>query len=156
MVRPTLRDVLLLLALQVGLGLAIAAIVDLLPVTTRAQNWTTVIGLMVGTQVFATIKERRRPGTVGSPGFGHHLALRATVGQLLLAALFGAFAKIVWPDEVDATVAQLGWGLIGIIACIAVLLCYGVTRAGLSTVLRSLARVKAAAARRTQPPTATP
>src|SRR5262245_13149960 len=109
--KPTLRDVLLLLGLQFGIAALAAGILAVLPISSGSHSWVAGLAALIAAQSFAMIKDRKHPGTVGAPGYAHRLAVGVTIAQLVLAGLFVGFAALVSYDEMEATAAQLGWWL---------------------------------------------
>ena len=62
--KPTWRDVLLLVALQFGACVAIALLLALLRINDGSNSWVGLVGGIMGAQVFTILRERRRPGLV--------------------------------------------------------------------------------------------
>jgi hypothetical protein len=153
--KPTLRDVLLLLGLQLGTAAAALVILALLPIPTGSNSWIGGVAVLIGGQSFPFIKERKSPGSVATPGFAHRLALAASLGQLMLAAAFAGVVALVAPDDAARIAAQMGWWL-AVVVAVSVPLCYGLTRWGLALGLRNLTRAKAIAAKKSSPPASKP
>ena len=144
--KPSARDVAILLALQVGLSAIMAAVLALLPFDTGSRSWVAGVGVMVGTQAFAQLSVKRHPDGFG-PGYAHRLALAAALGQLVIGGLFAA--ALVGADP--SIVAKLGMRpatFVLVIVVVAGPLTYGLTRWGFRSGLRATARVREAAARR--------
>lgn len=144
--KPSAREVAILLALQVGLSAVMAAVLALLPFDTGSGSWVAGVGIMVGAQAFVQLAAKRHPDGFG-PGYAHRLALAAAVGQLVIGGLFAAV--VVGADA--SSVAKLGIGpaaFVLVVVGVAGPLAYGLTRWGFRTGVRAVARVREAAARR--------
>jgi hypothetical protein len=144
-VKPTLRDVAVLTALQLGCAAVMSAVMSLFLTTGGSNGWIGGLGLMIGAQSFVMLEWRKRPGRVSAPGFTHRLSLWAVVAQLAVTAVFvGVLA--IWSSETVVEFASgLGWGW-AIVVAVAAPLIYLMTRAGLSMGLKNLARAQAAEA----------
>ena len=139
--KPTPRDLLLLLGLQVGIGLLMGVVVALLPFGSGSGAWVAAVGAMIGAQSFVLFKERKQPGSF-VPGFAHRLALGATAGQLVLAGVYAAF--FVTPETVHDLGINVGVFL-ALVVGISAPLAYGLTRWGLRMGLSNVERMKKAA-----------
>jgi hypothetical protein len=138
--KPTLRDVLLLVGLQIGIGAIAGALVAALPIHGGSGGWTAGLGVLVGSQAFVIHKEKKEPGRIVGP-YAHWLALWAAVAQLVVGALFAIAATVAWPEAIEGL--GLGAGMfVLIVAAIAGPLTYGFTRWGVRMGLKAAQRAK--------------
>ncbi len=138
--RPTPRDVLLLVGLQIGIGAIAGALVAALPIHGGSGGWTAGLGVLVGSQAFVIHKEKKEPGSIVGP-YAHWLALWAALAQLVVGALFAIAATVAWPEAIEG----LGLGasvFVLIVAAIAGPLTYGLTRWGVRMGLKAAQRAK--------------
>jgi hypothetical protein len=145
-VKPSARDVAILLALQVGLSVVMAAVLALLPFDTGSGSWVAGVGIMVGAQAFVQVSAKRHPDGFG-PGYAHRLALAAAIGQLVIGGLFAA-AVVVADPSIVTKVGMSPAAFVLLIVVVAGPLTYGLTRWGFRTGVRAAARAREAAARR--------
>lgn len=127
-------EVALLLGLQVGVGLLGAGILAVLPFDTGSGSWMGGVAVLVGSQTYVMIKEKRRPG--GTAPIVHGLALWAALGQLVLGALFFAGAALLVPEAAAELRAAPHW--LGVLAVLVPLLVYAMTRFGLRMGLKNV------------------
>lgn len=138
-VRPTRRDVLILVAFQLGGGVIAALLAAVLP--GDASVGMTAVGLMVGAHAFAHFKQSREPGCfVGS--FAHWLAVWAALAQIAIGVPIMAVVVMAQP-EVPFGVSTGTFLLV--VTAITGPLVYGVTRMGIRMALRFGPRAKTAA-----------
>jgi hypothetical protein len=138
-VKPTARDVVLLLALQVCISALGAGILALLPFNAGPGSWVGGLGIMVGAQSFVVFKARKHPDAFDGGAYSHRLALYAALGQLALGGLAAVGIAVAAPQVLDS----LGVGtvvFILVVAGLAGLLTYGLTRWGFRMGLSALAR----------------
>ena len=136
--KPTWRDVLLLVALQFGASMAVSVLLALLRINDGSNSWVGIVGAMIGAQVFAIMREKKRPGFV--PASAHELAAGSSVFEAALGAVFLLLARKTGLVQIS------GSGLI-MLMTLTVLLNYGLTRWGLRLGIRY---VEKAAAERTE------
>jgi hypothetical protein len=150
-VKPTLRDVVVLAALQVGMAGLMTAVISLLPSTGGTNSWVGAVGAMIGAQSYVMLDWKRRPGRVTAPGFAHRLSMWAIVAQLVLAALALGVLAAVSPETLAKHASALGgWWVV--VVLVAAGLTYLMTRVGLRMGIKNLARAQAAAEAKKKPP----
>jgi hypothetical protein len=133
--KPTVGDVFLLVAMQVGIAALGVVIVALLPFHVDAGSWIGALGAMAGAQTFAMLREQRRPGSVDR-AFAHRLALLAAAGHMALGLAFGAAAWIVVPETI-APLLQLGAWIAPVAIVLGGAIGYGATRLGVNLGLKN-------------------
>ncbi|HLK88566.1 MAG TPA: hypothetical protein VKZ18_01655 [Polyangia bacterium] len=152
--KPSARDIAILLALQMGISAVMAVLLALLPFDAGSGSWVAGVGIIVGSQSFVQLSVKRYPDGFG-PGYAHRLGLAAAVGQLVIGGL--AAAAVVVGDA--SVVAKLGISpaaFVLIIVAVAGPLAYGLTRWGFRIGERAAARMRAAAGRRAEKATPDP
>jgi hypothetical protein len=132
--RPTWRDVLLLVALQFAASMAITVLLALLRINDGSNTWVGIVGAMIGAQVFAIMREKKRPGFV--PATLHELAFAGSVFEAALGAAFFLAAR-------KAGIVHLSNGGFVLLMALTVLLNYGLTRWGLRLGIRYVAKAAA-------------
>jgi hypothetical protein len=126
--KPTWRDVMLLVALQAAASLACTLLLAVLGIADGSQNWVSIIGAMMGAQVFGILREKKRPGFVVA--HKHQLALSSTLFQVAIA--LGA----VVASKPPAGEAKVSTSTLIVLMSVAGLLSYGLTRWGLRMGIR--------------------
>ena len=126
-----------LIGMQLGLGALAAAVIALLPFDAGPTSWIGGLGVMLGAQSFAMMREHRAPGDVA--GKARALAIGAACGHLALGALVVLVIAVTdgAPREVDR--ATLGW-LIPLVVVVGTALVFALTLWGLRTGVRTVAR----------------
>jgi len=137
-VRPTRRDVLLLVSFQLGGGVIAAVASALLPGDSGVGM--TAVGLMVGAHAFAHFKQSREPGCfVGS--FAHWLAVWAAVAQIAIGV---PILAVVVTTQPEVPFGMSAGTFLLVVTAITGPLVYGVTRMGFRLALRFGSRAKTA------------
>jgi hypothetical protein len=132
--KPTWRDVLLLVALQFGASMAVSVLLALLRINDGSNSWVGIVGAMIGAQVFGIMREKKRPGFV--PASAHELAAGSSVFEAALGAAFFLAARKAGLVHIS------GSGFIVLMA-LTVLLNYGLTRWGLRLGIRYVEKAAA-------------
>jgi len=132
--KPTWRDVLLLVALQFGACVAIALLLALLRINDGSNSWVGLVGGIMGAQVFTILRERRRPGLVAAAA--HELALQSTGVEVGIAGL------LLYLLRAQMKVQMSGSALVLVVG-FTMLVNYALTRWGLRMGVRYLARAAA-------------
>jgi hypothetical protein len=132
--KPTWRDVLLLVALQFGACVAIALLLALLRINDGSNSWVGLVGGIMGAQVFTILRERRRPGLVAAAA--HELALQSTGVEVGIAGL------LLYLMRAQMKVQMSGSALVLVVG-FTMLVNYALTRWGLRMGVRYLARAAA-------------
>jgi hypothetical protein len=132
--RTTWRDVLLLVALQFGASLAISVLLALLRINDGSNSWVGIVGAMIGAQVFAILREKKRPGFV--PASAHELSIGSSAFEASLGAVFFLAAR-------KAGLVQVSGGGFAVLIMLTVLLNYGLTRWGLRLGIRYVQKAAA-------------
>jgi hypothetical protein len=144
-VKPTPREVLSLLGLQLGIGAVAATVLALLPLPTSPMGWVGALAAWTGAQTFATLKQKKQPGRfVGR--FSHWLAIWAAIGQLVAAGLLVGALAVASPESIAGLRPWAGW-LVLLAVAVGGPLVYGLTRGGISAGLRSVKNAQKADAR---------
>lgn len=133
--KPTWRDVLLLVALQFAASLAVTLLLAALKINDGSNSWVGIVGAMMGAQVFAILREKKRPGLV--PACAHQLALSSTVVEVSLAT--GALMAV----RRATGQGPLGPGAILLVMSLTILINYGLTRTGLRLGIRYVQKAAA-------------
>jgi hypothetical protein len=137
--KPSRRDVVLLLSLQIGGAVVLAALVTLLPMGTGSNGWVGLVGVALGAQSFILFASKRHPDGLDKT-YLHWLAVWAALAQGVLGALFGGAAVLVF--VATGTPLPEYWGWLVLAGALGIPLAYLVTRLGLRMGLRLAARSK--------------
>jgi hypothetical protein len=141
--KPTLRDVLLVIAFQIGAGMLFAGIQAVLPIDKNPG--LSCVAAMCGSMAFVQLKEKRDPGRfVGS--YAHQLALRATLLQVAAGLPIAIVLALTLDPDFAAPFRAVPFLLV--VSAIALPVGYLTTRLGFRMGLSAATRGRAAAAAR--------
>ena len=133
--KPTWRDVLLLVALQFAASLAVTLLLVALKINDGSNSWVGIVGAMMGAQVFAILREKKRPGLV--PACAHPLALSSALFEVSL----GTTVLLLLREA--AGQPRLDLASIVFVMALTTLINYGLTRTGLRLGIRYVEKAAA-------------
>ena len=151
--KPTLRDVVVLAALQVGMAGLMTAVISLLPSAGGTNSWVGAVGAMIGAQSFvmldwqAASRARHRARVRASP---------VDVGGRRRSSCWRRWRWACWPPSSPETLAEhasaLGGWWVVVVARRGRRSRTLMTRVGVRLGIKNLARAQAAAEAKNKPP----
>jgi hypothetical protein len=132
--KPTWRDVLLLVVLQFAACIAIALLLALLKINDGSNSWVGLVGGIMGAQIFTILRERKRPGLVAAAA--HELAMQSTGVEVAMAGLLLLLMR-------GSLKVPLSGSALVVVMAFTMLVNYALTRWGLRMGVRYLERAAA-------------